>query len=308
MAVLAVLAAAPSLADEPALLLPSSLGRTDRVWISGRVLEEAHGQRGPALVRNARALAAGNLAGARVTVRFLGRRGEATSGHDGEFEVEIPAPPAAPFPPGVHSAEVTVDGASATGTVLVVSAGAPYLVVSDFDDTVAVTHVESKRALLATTFLRDAETQEPVAGMASFYRCLASRGPIPPAFVFVSGSPVQLAPRVERFLEKNGFPRAALGLRNLGPGTLSGYKEPLLRKLAARFPQPLVLIGDSGERDPEIYRALAAELGERVRRIYIRRAGPGSPPERFGGMLLFDDPVAAARDAAVRGLSPAGCE
>jgi phosphatidate phosphatase APP1 len=308
LAALLALCAGPSLADEPALLLPASLGRTDRVWITGRVLEEAHGRHGPAVVRNARALAAENLEGARVTVRFLGRVGATTSGHDGEFEVEIPAAPGAPFPAGAQPVEVSVDGASATGSVRVVADDAPFIVVSDFDDTVAVTHVESKRKLLANTFLRDAETQEAVAGMAAFYRCLASRGPVAPAFAFVSGSPIQLAPRVERFLEKNGFPPAALYLRNLGPGTLSGYKEPILRTLAGRFPQPLVLVGDSGERDPEIYRQLAQERGDRVRRIYIRRAGEGSPPERFEGTLPFGDPAVAARDAAVQGLAPAGCE
>jgi phosphatidate phosphatase APP1 len=299
--------ASPTLADEPALLVPPSLGRPDTVWIAGRVLEEAHGQHGPTVVRNFRALTASNEVGAKVEVRFLGRTATAVSGHDGEFEVEIAAAPGVPFPAGPQSAEVVTGGVTARATVHVVAAAAPFIVVSDFDDTVAVTHVESKRQVLASTFLRDAETQPVVEGMAPFYRCLAGARAPAPAFAFVSGSPIQLAPRIAKFLELNGFPPAALHLRNLGPDSLSGYKEPVLRRLAARFPQPLVLVGDSGEKDPEIYAALAKELPGRVKRIYIRRAGPPGAASRFEGELLFAEPAEALADAVAGGLAKAGC-
>jgi len=304
---LLVAVASPALADEPALLVPPALGRADVVWIAGRVLEEAHGQHGPTAFRNARALAASNQPGARVEVRFLGRTATAVSGHDGEFEVEIAAAPGAPFPAGAQRAELATGGVRASATVHVVPAEAPFIVVSDFDDTVAVTHVESKRKVLASALLEDGDTQPAVEGMARLYRCLAAAGPPGPAFAFVSGSPVQFAPRVVRFLEKNGFPGAALHLRNLGADSLSGYKEPVLRKLAARFRQPFVLVGDSGEKDPEIYAALAREFPGRVRRIYIRRAGAPGAASRYGGALLFTDPAEALRDAAAQGLAPGAC-
>jgi phosphatidate phosphatase APP1 len=118
----------------------------------------------------------------------------------------------------------------------------------------------------------------------------------------VTGWPIQFAPRLVRFLEKNGYPPMALFLRNLGRSTLSGYKEPVLRRLAARFPQPLILIGDSGERDPEIYAELAREAPGRVLRIYIREADVIGPMSRFNGMLLFADPEEAVRDAQELGL------
>ncbi|HSN13428.1 MAG TPA: App1 family protein [Anaeromyxobacteraceae bacterium] len=304
---LAVAAPVAVAADEPALLVPPSLGRPDAVWIAGRVLEEAHGQHGPTAFRNARALTVSNLVGARVEVRFLGRTATAVSGHDGEFEVALAAAPGAPFAAGAQPVEVSTGRVTLTSTVHVVPPDAPFIVVSDFDDTVAVTHVESKRKVLATTFLKDGETQPAVDGMARFYRCLAAAGPPGPGFAFVSGSPIQIAPRIGRFLEKNGFPPAALHLRNLGPDTLSGYKEPVLRKLAARFPQPLVLVGDSGEKDPEIYAALAKELPGRVKRIYVRRAGPKGKASRYDGELLFKDPAEALRDAAGLGLVAADC-
>jgi phosphatidate phosphatase APP1 len=292
--------------DAPLLLAPPSLARPDRAWIAGRVVEERH-DRGPGPVRTARRLAAENWEGAPVEVRFLGRTARARSGHDGGFAVEIAAAPGAPFPAGLHLAVVSVPGATARARVHVVPPEAPFLVVSDLDDTLAVTNVASVRGVLSSVFLEDAETQPAAPGMAAFLRCLAEGRPVPPPFAIVSGSPVQLAPRVDRFLEKNRFPPAALYLRNLGPRTLSGYKEPVLAELLSRFAQPVVLVGDSGERDPEIYAALARANPGRVLRIYVRAAGDPGPRERFEGMALFSEAAAAAADAAGRGLADAAC-
>jgi phosphatidate phosphatase APP1 len=295
-----VIALVPSAArgETPALLLPASLGRPDRVWIAGRVLNEAQGEEGPVVARNLRQLAASNRVGAAVEVTFLGRTAQTMSGHDGEFEVSIAAAPGAPFPPGAQPLSVAAGGAKAQGVVHVVPESAPFLLVSDFDDTVAVTRVKSARGLVTAALFEDGDTQPAVPGMDALYRCLAGRAPL----LFVSGSPIQFAPRIARFLEKNAFPPAALYLRNLGFKTLSGYKEPVLRLLAERFSQPFVLVGDSGEKDPEIYAAFAKQHPGRVMRIYVRRAGDPGPAARYSDALLFSDPAEAIRDAAARSL------
>lgn len=283
------------------LILPPSLGRPRVVWVSGRVVNESP-ERGPRALRALHRLAARNWIGAPVTVRFAGQTRDTISGHDGEFEVEISAPEGAPFEPGPHAVEVEAPGVRGMGIVFVVPDEAPFIVVSDFDDTLAVSHVTHRYRLLATTFFTDADTHPPVDGMAALYRAFLGRWPIPPAFAVVSGWPIQFAPRLVRFLEKNGYPPMALFLRNLGRATLSGYKEPILRRLVGRFPHRLVLVGDSGERDPEIYAELARENPGRVLRIYIREADELGPMSRFAGMLLFDDPEAAVRDAVELGL------
>jgi len=306
-ALLAFVAPRAARADAPLVLLPPTLGRPDRVFVAGRVVGERH-DRGPAAVRNARRLAAANVEGAEVEVNFLGTTARATSGHDGEFAIELAAPVGAPFPPGPQRVEASARGATARSRVHVVPDDAPFLVVSDLDDTLVVTNVASRRRTLAATFLDDETTQPPVPGMAAFLRCLREGKASPPPLAIVSGSPVQLGPRIEAFVARNGFPPAALYLRNLGRKTLSGYKEPVLATLRARFAQPLVLVGDSGEKDPEVYRAVAAAEPGRVLRIYVRRApGMPVPAARVKGMLLFEDPAVAARDAVLRGLADAGC-
>jgi phosphatidate phosphatase APP1 len=301
--------------DVPALLLPPALGRTDRAWIFGRVLEETYGESGPQPFRTTRTLAGRNKPGAEVEVRLLGVSARTVSGHDGEFEVELRAPEGAPFPPGRHEAEVRVLDARhperevvAAAAVEIVAPGAPFLLVSDFDDTVAISNVTSTRRLLATTFLETAETQPAVPGMANLYRCLVARGA---PLAVVSGSPVQFAPRLGRFLEKNAFPPAALFLRNLGRTTLrGGYKEPVLAQLAARFPDlPFVLVGDSGEKDPEIFHAFVRGNPGRVLRAYVRKATPTpGATARFEGLVLFADPADALADARAHGLAADACD
>jgi len=98
-----------------------------------------------------------------------------------------------------------------------------------------------------------------------------------------------------------------LYLRELGPGTLSNYKQPLIRALLHALPHQVVLIGDSGEKDPEVYAQLRDELKGRVRRIYIRNAGKSSDARRFRDMVLFDTPEEAARDAVEQGLASPTC-
>jgi phosphatidate phosphatase APP1 len=293
----------PALARETAsdLILPPALGRPRAAWIFGRVVSESV-ERGPLALRVLLRLAARNWIGAPVTVRFLGRTASAVTGHDGEFEVELGAGDGEPFPPGWHTVEVEAPGVSGAGTVFVVPDDAPFIVVSDFDDTLAVSHVTSRYRLIATAFFEDADTHPPVDGMPALYASFLRARPVPPAFAVVTGWPIQFAPRLVRFLAKNGFPPMALFLRNLGRATLSGYKEPVLRRLVERFPQPLVLVGDSGERDPEIYRTLAREHPGRVLRIYVREADTVGPASRFEGMLLFRDPEDAIRDAVLLGL------
>jgi phosphatidate phosphatase APP1 len=79
------------------------------------------------------------------------------------------------------------------------------------------------------------------------------------------------------------------------------------------YPLPFILIGDSGQRDPEIYREVVAEYPARILAIYIRSVSPdplrretvralAREVERAGSaLLLTDDTLSAARHAADNG-------
>lgn len=305
-ALVLALASAPVLAA-PAVLLSPALGRPGGVTLEGRVLAETpHGS--TALTRNLRSLAARNWIGAKVEVSFQGAVATVTSGEDGNFQVTLQPAEGRSFPPGRHSAQASVTGAKTTASVEILADPTPFLVISDFDDTLAISEVTQPEKLVANALLRDEESQKAVPGMPGFYGCLGANAEVPPGFALVSGSPVQFLPRVGAFLDRHRFPAGfGLFLRDLGPGSLSDYKQPIIRTLLQRFPQPVVLVGDSGEKDPEVYAQIREEFPGRVRAIYIREAGNTANAARFKDMVLFKEASTAALHAVQAGLARRAC-
>lgn len=300
-----VLSAAPAFGG-PSVLLFSSVGTTDEVVIRGQVRLNAPSAGSSTFSKNLRLLTASSWQGARVDVQFLGREASTTSGPEGEFEVLVRAGQRA-FAPGLQVAQAQVNGAKAVAVVDVISPGAPYYVISDFDDTIAATQVLAPAAMVDAVLFKDGLTHPAVDGMARWYQCLKA-GPFErPVFALVSGSPVQFADRIKHFVLKNHFPQFGLYLRALSPATLRDYKQPLIRQLLKTVPQKVVLIGDSGEYDPEVYAQMRREFPDRVLAIYIRDVGRSEDPKRFDGMLLFSSAQQAAADSVLRGLASEHC-
>jgi len=289
------------------LFLYPTLGRPTGIDVTGRVVRGEPEASGSPLERNARRLTAKSREHVPVSVTFLGQTRKVETDDDGYFAASFPAPAHAPFATGDHSVRAEAEGAAGTGRVEVVSDAAAFLVVSDFDDTLAISNVQSTRGLLDSSLLGDERTQAAVEGMAAFLHCLREGNQPPPGFVVVTGSPLEYGARLEAFLSKAGFPFSALVLRKLGPGTLKGYKEPAIRKLLSTFPQRVVLVGDSGERDPEVYALIRREFPDRVAAIFIHDVGHDADPGRFEGMVLFARTADAARAAAARGLVRPEC-
>ncbi len=147
--------------------------------------------------------------------------------------------------------------------------------VSDIDDTIKDSNVLIRRELLLNTFVRPFAV---VSGMAERYRGFAQTQP-DLRLHYVSGSPHQLYPALTNFLDSAQFPPGSLHLRDVDlrtelfgeKGGTRAHKSAVIRRLIADFPnRRFILIGDSGEQDPEIYAMLAREHPERVLAIWIR--------------------------------------
>lgn len=147
-------------------------------------------------------------------------------------------------------------------------------VISDIDDTVKETNVANRRELLANTFVREFRA---VPGMADVYRTWRDRGT---AFHYVSASPWQLADCLDAFLADSGLPSGSLHLKlfRLKDSTPLGRlpsrkrsKRRVIERIMEEFSgRRFLLVGDSGERDPEVYAAVAKRRGEQVAGIAIR--------------------------------------
>ena len=156
-------------------------------------------------------------------------------------------------------------------------------VVSDVDDTIKVTEIlAGKRRVLERTFL---EPFEEVGGMAARYRAWRDRGAV---FHYVSASPWHLYPELERFMSRRRFPTGTLHLRDFRVkderrwNLLASPRRHKLREittLLARYPKRrFVLVGDTGESDPEVYGELARAHPKQIAAIAIRRL----PGDRWG--------------------------
>lgn len=163
-------------------------------------------------------------------------------------------------------------------------------VVSDIDDTVKETHVHERRLMLANTFLNDFRTIE---GIGDLYRHWHEQGV---AFHYVSSSPWQLYEPLAGYFEESNLPPGSFHLRAfrlrdhmlrrifLGRRPVKGLQ---IKSLLQRYPErTFVLIGDSGEYDPEIYGALARRFPRQVASILIRRV-PGQKLTPFRWQRAF---------------------
>jgi phosphatidate phosphatase APP1 len=147
-------------------------------------------------------------------------------------------------------------------------------VISDIDDTIKVSNVRQREELIRNTFVRPFQ---PVPGMAEVYQEWAGAGR---QFHYVTASPWQLFLPLSGFVRSNGFPAGAFHMKTFRVKDRSfvslfqspeRYKPTVIDSLFKQFPKRrYVLVGDSGEKDPEIYGALARKHPERVEKIYIR--------------------------------------
>lgn len=148
-------------------------------------------------------------------------------------------------------------------------------VISDIDDTLKISQVAHSKQLLHNTFLNPFAT---VPGMAQLYQSWEDQGA---AFHYVSSSPWQLFEPLDTLLYDAGFPVGSYHLRSYRFGDPSVFKIFLSRKrnkyniiksIFRMFPKRrFVLVGDSGEKDAEIYGKVARKFPHQIERILIRR-------------------------------------
>jgi phosphatidate phosphatase APP1 len=199
-----------------------------------------------------------------------------------------------------------------------------YGIISDIDDTIVPTGATRLFTMLKTTFLGNAHTRLPFPGVAAFYRALAKgndgieRNP----FFYVSSSPWNLYDFLMEFLEVHEIPKGPLMLRDLGLSKeqfiAGSHWEHKLRQVEKIFEierhLPFILIGDSGQHDPEIYLQVVKDFPGRVKMIYIRDikssghaklAAIEKELKDFGvPMLLIKSSHEAAAHAAAQGWIP----
>ncbi|MEY2935660.1 MAG: hypothetical protein RL033_6409 [Pseudomonadota bacterium] len=301
------------------------------VLLRGRVLEEHPGadpDPNDARISNLRRswdqFESDEVPGVRLRLELGGSSSEVVSDEDGFFFARLRLPQPAPagwLPVQAHVTDVpypTNALPSAESAVLIPSERARFGVISDIDDTILRTHVSNKAKMLYVTLLGNALTRRSFEGTRELYRGLARAGAEAP-FFYVSQSVWNIFPLLEQFIREQQLPRGPLLLRQvrlLGDPRAVPHKPAAIAHLLETYPQlPFLLIGDSGERDLDVYLDAARRYPGRIRGILIRNVSRARRAEALRRLAaerapngcsarLFDDAQTAIAHCRELGLWP----
>ena len=277
-------------------------GTAERAVVRGRLLEASVLERSlpddsafKSFRRMLRRFFAHEVPQARVHAALGASSVNGTTDDEGYFDMPVDTPELGAAGDW-HSAEVEVVGAPvrgllpvrATAELLIPGSAAELGIISDIDDTVLQTHVTQKLKMIWVTLSGSAFTRMPFDGTSELYHALAAgaSGHANNPVFYVSKSPWNLYDFLVDFLDYNQLPRGPLLLRDMGlrEAPPIDHKSAAVRQLLDLYPAlPFVLLGDSGERDPEIYLETAARYPGRIRAIYIRDLGGRNRKDEAGG-------------------------
>jgi phosphatidate phosphatase APP1 len=281
----------------PIMILPyRGYGTPERLFLRGRVLED-RGITSPAendsvwdnLLNMWRRVKSIEIPYARVRARYGDEVQVVTADVEGFFEVWME--PQGKTPGSGLWREIDLDLVyplredaeipRAVGEVLVPPDTAEFAVISDVDDTVIQTDATNLLRMARATFLGNARVRLPLQGVAAFYRALhgGSTGHALNPMFYVSSSPWNLYDLLSDFFNLRGIPIGpVLFLRDWGlsddgflPLHNRAHKLSYIKEIVETYTSlPFILIGDSGQEDPEIYAEVVSRYPDRVRAVYIR--------------------------------------
>jgi len=274
--------------------------------------------------------------GREVIATIAGAEQRVVTDSHGYFRVNmaVDLPPSRRLWHEVHLrlADDPAEDTEAVATVYIPPETARLVVISDIDDTIMDTGVASKLTMMWRLFVQTAHARVAFPGIAAFCRALhhGVSGQALNPMLYVSRAPWSIYEVLEEFFRIHRIPVGPiLFLREWGltlqhplPRRAKGHKQELITEMLALYGEmPFILIGDSGQRDPEIYADIVGAYPGRVRAVYIRNVSRGAKRERDiealakkvaeagSSLVLAADTFAMAEHAAIHGfISSAACE
>ncbi|GGK80243.1 App1 family protein [Rufibacter glacialis] len=324
---------------KPLQIVPyRSYGTVNRLYLKGRVLANK-GITGAAdndnllknLVNMYRRFESDEVRDAQLRVSFQGQEHTVITDKEGYFVINLEPQTPLVLEDIWHEMEVElvkadissfVPGITTKAHVLVPPPDAEYGIISDIDDTIVLTSATDVIKMSQHTFMNNARTRLPFAGVSAFYRSLqlGRNGKRNNPFFYVSSSPWNMYDLLHDFLDINDIPAGPLLLRDFGlmqnkffGADHMSHKFKEIQNILLTYPHlNFVLIGDSGQQDAPIYKEVIKNFPGRILCVYIRdveledRAKIVTTiSEELKGtveMLLVKDTAAAAKHAADNGL------
>lgn len=313
-------------------------GTTDGLYVKGRVLEDKSIRKSASsdsvwqnIVAMYRRFESDEVPGASIGISLGGEEFVVTSDKEGYFVKVFNAKQPLEWTDMWYEVQVRLidapipfpEGLSVTAEVLVPPPEAEYGVISDIDDTIVTTGATNLLSMSRNTFFHNAHTRMPFPGVAEFYKALllGRNGKSNNPFFYVSSSPWNVYDLLVEFMDLNDIPPGPLLLRDFGldadkagSSDHMGHKYKEIEQILNAYPHlPFILIGDSGQEDPVIYREVVKNHPGRILAVYIRDV---NVPERHKlafeiskelvghnvEMIVVPSTVEAAEHAAARKL------
>lgn len=150
-----------------------------------------------------------------------------------------------------------------------------YLIISDVDDTILETNAASIWKMIKTTLFGNVLTRQVFSRIPEFYLTLLGEGN---PFFYVTSSPWNLRGFMQSIFERYQIPKGGFFMTDWGldkekwfAKSHRNHKIESIQKILDWYPKrPVILLGDSGQKDPEIYREIAENYPERVHLVLIR--------------------------------------
>lgn len=261
-------------------------GRDEELILRGRVLLEKQITRATAaepvwrnVVNTWRRFLSEEIGGAKVVASHRGASAEGVTDGEGYFRIALRVP-------GLgrdalwHEVTLSLpeEASTAAAHVMTPTIASQFAIISDIDDTVVVTNATSLLGM-ARSVIRNAASRLPFEGVADLYAAL-HRG-LNPIF-YVSSSPWNLYDLLHDFMDLNEIPHGPMFLQDWGIDETTlilaehrTHKMAQINELLDFYPAlRFVLIGDSGQHDPEIYLQVIQGHPDRVAAAFIRDVTP----------------------------------
>jgi phosphatidate phosphatase APP1 len=332
--------------EDPICILPyRGYGTPEKFMFKGRVVKDEGvkiKEKEPSITNNLwnmyKRFATDEVESARLRIQFDTTEKEVTADKEGYFYVEVHPESEdrdwdfwCPVEVSLIEPKAQKNAVLEKGEVLIVPDHAAFGVISDIDDTIVHTAATDLLKMIRIVYLGSAESRQPFEGVAEFYSALQSdhqNQPYNPIF-YVSSSAWNMYDVLAQFMELNHIPKGPifmkdieLSLENLLSFTHEAHKFEQIEPIFERFPDlPFLLIGDSGQKDPEIYHSLLQKYPHQVLGILIRDAVPNdgwrkqelqeiADQVRAAGshFCLFQDTSEAMEFAVEQGWIPAASE
>ena len=324
--------------NDPVQIVPfRTYGTVNRMYVKGRILEDkkiaSAGDKDTIfnnILNMYKRFESDEVANAKLLIKLPEEQHEIHSDKEGYFVLKLnPATPVINeelwhrIPVEMLDAPIPFEqGLRTHAEVMIPPHDAEYGIISDIDDTIVKTNATSLLAMGRITFLNNARTRLPFAGVAEFYKALqlGRNGKRNNPVFYVSSSPWNLYDLLKDFLDLNNIPAGPLLLRDFGfehkkeDANHMGHKLKEIEQILEAYPHlKFVLIGDSGQDDPVIYQKVVQDFPGRILAIYIRDVKlperrqvavdiSDSLKEHKIEMVIVENTVSAAEHAAETGL------